>query len=229
LIQLTNVSKEYPKRGPALTDVTLHVRKGEFVFLTGHSGSGKSTTLKLMHMAERPSEGEVVVCGFSSASLAESEVWKLRRKVGYVFQDFRLLPGRSALENVAFALEVTGRRPSAIVPLAQRLLAQVGLAPKAGALVHELSGGEQQRVAIARALANEPFVLLADEPTGNLDKRATHGVMELFRDINARGMAVVMATHDLELVRSYPHVRVLELDQGRLVFDSAAARQEATI
>jgi cell division transport system ATP-binding protein len=228
LIQLTGVSKEYPKRGHALTDVTLHVRKGEFVFLTGHSGSGKSTTLKLIHMAERPSEGEVVVCGFSSSSVREREVWKVRRKVGYVFQDFRLLPGRSALENVAFALEVTGRRPSAIVPLAQRLLAQVGLAPKAGAIVNELSGGEQQRVAIARSLANEPFVLLADEPTGNLDERATRSVMELFRDINARGMAVVMATHDLELVRAYPHVRVLELDQGRLVFDSAAASHEAT-
>jgi cell division transport system ATP-binding protein len=228
LIQLNAVSKEYPKRGPALSDVTLRVRKGEFVFLTGHSGSGKSTTLKLIHMAERPTQGEVLVCGYSSASLREHEVWKVRRKVGYVFQDFRLLPGRTALENVAFALEVTGRRRSAIVPLAQRLLAQVGLAPKAGALVHELSGGEQQRVAIARALVNEPFVLLADEPTGNLDERATRGVMELFWDINARGMAVVMATHDLELVRGYPHVRVLELDQGRLVYDSAAARQEAT-
>jgi cell division transport system ATP-binding protein len=228
LIKLSSVSKEYPKRGHALSDVTLHVRKGEFVFLTGHSGSGKSTTLKLIHMAERPTQGEVLVCGYSSAELSESEVWKVRRKVGYVFQDFRLLPGRTAQENVAFALEVTGRRASAIAPLSQRLLSQVGLAPKAGALVHELSGGEQQRVAIARALVNEPFVLLADEPTGNLDERATRGVMELFWDINARGMAVVMATHDLELVRAYPHVRVLELDQGRLVFDSHAARQEAT-
>jgi cell division transport system ATP-binding protein len=228
LIQLTGVSKEYPKRGPALRDVTLTVGKGEFVFLTGHSGSGKSTTLKLIHMAERPTAGEVIVCGYSSSALRESEVWKVRRKVGYVFQDFRLLPGRSALENVSFALEVTGRRPSAIMPLAQRLLSQVGLAPKAGALVHEISGGEQQRVAIARALANDPFVLLADEPTGNLDERATRGVMELFWDINARGMAVVMATHDLELVRAYPHARVLELDQGRLVFDSGLARREAT-
>jgi cell division transport system ATP-binding protein len=228
LIKLSSVSKEYPKRGHALSDVTLHVRKGEFVFLTGHSGSGKSTTLKLIHMAERPTQGEVLVCGYSSDKLPEGEVWKVRRKVGYVFQDFRLLPGRTAQENVAFALEVTGRRHSAIAPLSQRLLSQVGLAPKAGALVHELSGGEQQRVAIARALVNEPFVLLADEPTGNLDERATRGVMELFWDINARGMAVVMATHDLELVRAYPHVRVLELDQGRLVFDSTAARQEAT-
>jgi len=228
LIQLTGVSKEYPKRGPALSDVTLHVRKGEFVFLTGHSGSGKSTTLKLIHMAERPTEGEVMVCGYSSAKLREGDIWKVRRKVGCVFQDFRLLPGRTAQENVAFALEVTDRRRSAIAPLSQRLLSQVGLAPKAGALVHELSGGEQQRVAIARALVNEPFVLLADEPTGNLDERATRGVMELFWDINARGMAVVMATHDLELVRAYPHVRVIELDQGRMVFDSAVSRQAAT-
>lgn len=228
MIQLTGVSKEYPKRGPALSDVTLHVRKGEFVFLTGHSGSGKSTTLKLVHMAQRPTGGEVLVCGYSSAKLRESEVWKVRRKVGCVFQDFRLLPGRTALENVAFALEVTGRRPSAIVPLAQRLLAQVGLASKTGALVHELSGGEQQRVAIARALANEPFVLLADEPTGNLDERATRGVMELFWEINARGMAVVMATHDLELVRTYLHARVIEIDQGRLVFDSASTKEAAT-
>jgi cell division transport system ATP-binding protein len=202
--------------------VTLSVRKSEFVFLTGHSGSGKSTTLKLIHMAERPTAGEVLVCGFSSAKTREREVWKVRRKVAYVFQDFRLLAGRTALENVAFALEVTGTRRALIVPKAQRLLAQVGLSPKLGALVHELSGGEQQRVAIARALANEPLVLLADEPTGNLDERATRGVMDLFRDINAQGMAVVMATHDLELVRSFPLVRVLELDQGRLVYDSAA-------
>ncbi len=222
MIQLTGVSKEYPKRGHALSDVSFSVGKGEFVFLTGHSGSGKSTTLKLIHMAERPTAGEVVVCGHSSARTSERDVWKLRRKVGYVFQEFRLLPGRSALENVAFALEVTGTRASAVAPKAQRLLAQVGLSPKLGALVHELSGGEQQRVAIARALANQPFVLLADEPTGNLDERATRGVMELFWDINAQGMAVVMATHDLELVRAYPQVRVLEIDQGRLVYDSAS-------
>ena len=221
MIHLDDVTKEYPRRGMAIQDVSFHVRKGEFCFLTGHSGSGKSTTLKLIHMWERPTRGEVRVSGFSSERTSEREVWKVRRRIGYVFQDFRLLPGRTALENVGFALEVTGSHGAQVRARAQRLLAQVGLAPKAGALVHELSGGEQQRVAIARALGNDPVVLLADEPTGNLDERATRGIVELFWEINAMGMAVVMATHDLELVRSYPHARVLELDQGRLVYDSA--------
>jgi len=223
VIKLSNVSKEYPKRGFALRDVSFQLKKGEFAFLTGHSGSGKSTTLRLIHMADRPTSGEVQVTGYSSERLPDREVWKVRRRVGCIFQDFRLLPGRSAQENVAFALEVTGAPRRSVQPRAQRLLSQVGLAPKAGALAHEISGGEQQRVAVARALANEPFVLLADEPTGNLDDRATRGIVELFWDLNATGMAVLMATHDLELVRRYPNARVLELDQGRLVYDSNSA------
>jgi cell division transport system ATP-binding protein len=223
VITFTKVSKEYPKRGYALRDISFEVAKAEFAFLTGHSGAGKSTAMRLIHMVDRPSSGEVRVAGFSSARLRGREVWKVRRRVGFVFQDFRLLPRRSALENVAFVLEVTGTPRNEIAAQAQRLLAQVGLAPKAGASVHELSGGEQQRVAIARALANNPYILLADEPTGNLDERATRGVMELFWDINARGTAVLMATHDLELVRRHPHARVFELDEGRLVYDSAVA------
>ncbi|MSR20973.1 MAG: ATP-binding cassette domain-containing protein [Gemmatimonadetes bacterium] len=221
MIKLTNVSKEYPKRGFALREVSLHLKKGQFAFLTGHSGSGKTTTMRLVHMAERPTTGEVRVTGYSSDTVTERNVWRVRRRIGYVFQDFRLLPGRTALENMAFVLEVTGTARKAIVPAAQRLLAQVGLGAKAGALVNELSGGEQQRVAIARALANDPYILLADEPTGNLDDRATRGVLDLFWDINAKGMAVLMATHDLELIKRYPHARVFELDQGRLVYDSA--------
>ena len=220
VIKLIHVTKEYARSDPALKDISFHLPKGQFAFLTGHSGSGKTTAMRLVHMVEKPTQGEVRVSGFSSERTSPRDVWKLRRRVGYVFQDFRLLPGRTALENVAFALEVTGNPRKQIRPRAQRLLAQVGLAPKAGSASHELSGGEQQRVAIARALASEPLLLLADEPTGNLDERATRGIMELFWEINALGMAVLMATHDLELVRRYPSARVLELDQGRLVYDS---------
>jgi cell division transport system ATP-binding protein len=223
VIKLAKVSKEYPRRGLALEDVTFHVRKGEIVFLTGHSGSGKSTVLRLIHMADRPTSGEVRVGGFSSELVSQSEVWKLRRRVGYVFQDFRLLPGRSARGNLEFALEVTGTPRASIAPRANRLLTAVGLAAKSGSPVSELSGGEQQRVAIARALANEPLVLLADEPTGNLDERAARGIMDIFLDLNTQGMTLLMATHDLDLVRRYPRLRVLELNEGRLVYDSRGA------
>jgi cell division transport system ATP-binding protein len=222
VIKLTDVYKEYPRGAPALQGVSLHIRKGEFAFITGHSGSGKSTTLKLVHLAERPTSGEVRVSGYSSERTSDREVWKVRRRVGMVFQDFRLLPGRTALENVAFALEVTGVDRTEIRPRAQRLLSQVGLASKLGSMVHELSGGEQQRVAIARALVNDPMVLLADEPSGNLDERATRGIMDLFTEINAMGLTVLMATHDLDLLKAYPNARALELDQGRLVYDSSA-------
>jgi cell division transport system ATP-binding protein len=227
VIKLTNVSKEYPKRGHALRDVSFQLEKGEFAFLTGHSGSGKSTTMRLIHMAERPTDGEVRVTGYSSDRVTDRDLWKVRRRVGFVFQDFRLLPGRTAFENVAFVLEVTGTPVKAIQAKAQRLLSQVGLSQQAGQHVNELSGGEQQRVAIARALANDPFVLLADEPTGNLDDRATRGVLDLFWDINAKGMAVLMATHDLELIRRHPTARVFELDQGRLVYDSTVSGEDA--
>ena len=220
MIKFLKVSKVFPKTGLALSDVSFHVRKGEFVFLTGHSGSGKSTCLRLIHMAEKPSAGEIRVSGYSSEKTSQREVWKVRRRVGFVFQDFRLLPGRTAQENVAFALEVTGVPGGEIRPRTQKLLSRVGLTSKVGSRVDQLSGGEQQRVAIARALVNDPLVLLADEPTGNLDERATRGILELFWQINALGMAVVMATHDLELIRSFSHARVMELDNGQLVYDS---------
>jgi len=222
VIRLAAVRKEYPRSGAALDDVSFHIRKGEFAFLTGHSGAGKSTILRLLLMAERPTSGEVRVSGFSSTNVRRREVPKLRRKLGVVFQDFRLLPDRSAEENVAFALEVTGAKRSTIAPRVGRLLAQVGLAAKARSLPDELSGGERQRVAIARALANDPVVLLADEPTGNLDAWAARGVFDLFREINAMGMTVLMATHDLDLVRAFPEYRVIELSRGTVVYDSAA-------
>jgi cell division transport system ATP-binding protein len=221
VIKFSSVSKSYPRSGPALRDVSFHIRKGEFAFLTGHSGAGKSTILRLIQMAEPPSQGEVQVSGFSSARLRRREIPRLRRKLGVVFQDFRLLADRTAEENVAFALEVTGAKRSTIRPRVGRLLAQVGLASKAGSLPEELSGGERQRVAVARALANDPLVLLADEPTGNLDEWGARGIFDLFRDINASGMTVLMATHDLDLVRSAPSLRVLELSHGEVVFDSA--------
>ncbi len=222
MIRFTKVSKQYARGGPALEDLTFHLRRGEFAFLTGPSGAGKSTILKLIYVAERPSSGEVRVDGKSSVTMSRSEIPRLRRRLGVVFQDFRLLDDRTAEQNVAFALEVTGTPSANIAPRVQRALTQVGLASKATALPGELSGGEQQRVAIARALVNDPLVLLADEPTGNLDERATRGIFQLLRDINSSGTAVLMATHDLDLVRN-TNLRTLELNHGRLVFDSAAA------
>jgi cell division transport system ATP-binding protein len=221
VIKLSSVSKEYPRSGVALRDVSFHVRKGEFAFLTGHSGAGKSTILRLLQMAERPTSGEVRVSGFAASTIRRRDIPQLRRRLGVVFQDFRLLEERTAEQNVAFALEVTGAKRATIAPRVARLLAQVGLAHRAQSYPTELSGGERQRVAIARALANEPFVLLADEPSGNLDEWATRGIFDLFRDINASGMSVLMATHDLELVRAHPDIRVIELSQGAVVYDSA--------
>lgn len=220
MIKLVNVYKEYPRSGLALKNVSFHVRKGEFAFITGPSGSGKTTILRLIHMAEPPSDGEVRVSGYSSKRMKRREIPKLRRRVGIVFQDFRLLRDRTAAENLAFALEVTGTRTSEIKAKVQRLLAQVGLASKSGSLPDELSGGEQQRVAMARALIHEPVVLLADEPMGNLDERAARGIFDLTRDISASGTAVLMATHDLELVRRYSQYRVIELSEGAIVYDS---------
>lgn len=222
ILRLSKVTKEYARSGVALRDISFELAKGEFVFLAGHSGAGKSTLLKLISMAERPTSGEVKVSGYSSATLRARELPKLRRRLGIVFQDFRLLPDRSAEANVAFALEVTGAPRASIGPKVSRLLTQVGLASKATALPHELSGGEQQRVAIARALANDPFVLLADEPTGNLDDRATRGIFQLLREINASGTAVIMATHDVTLIE-WSGLRFLELEKGSLAYDGVDA------
>jgi cell division transport system ATP-binding protein len=226
MIRFTKVTKVYPRSGPALTDATFSVGKGEFVFLTGPSGAGKSTILKLIFMEERPTSGEVRVAGLSSVTIRKSQVPKLRRRLGIVFQDFRLLEDRTAEANVAFALEVTGVPRATIGPKVSRVLAQVGLASRGMAYPRELSGGEQQRVAIARALVNDPVLLVADEPTGNLDERATRGVFQLLREINASGTAVLMATHNLDLIRRSDY-RTIELDHGRIVFDSAEAAQAA--
>ena len=226
MIRFTRVTKEYPRLGAALSNVSFSVAKGEFVFLTGPSGAGKSTILKLIYMEERPTDGEVRVDGMSSVTIRPREIPKLRRRLGIVFQDFRLLEDRTAEANVAFALEVTGASRSAIPGKVSRVLTQVGLASKATSYPRELSGGEQQRVAIARALVNDPVLLIADEPTGNLDDRATRGVFQLLRDINASGTAVLMATHNLDLIRRSDY-RSIELNRGQIVFDSAEAAKAA--
>jgi cell division transport system ATP-binding protein len=221
MIRFDTVTKTYPRSGTALRNVSFKVAKGEFLFLTGPSGSGKSTILKLLYFDERPTSGQVLVSGFNSRGIRRRDVSKLRRRLGIVFQDFRLLEDRTAEANVAFALQVTGVPTANIAGKVSRVLAQVGLPSKARAFPRELSGGEQQRVAIARALVNDPFLLVADEPTGNLDDRATRGVFQLLREINAAGTAVIMATHNLDLVRRSEY-RTLELNHGELVFDSRA-------
>jgi cell division transport system ATP-binding protein len=221
VIRFAHVFKSYPNGALALKDVSFAINKGEFVFLTGHSGAGKSTILKMLFAEQRPSSGEVRVASHAVQTMRGEEVPRLRRKLGIVFQDFRLLEDRTASENVAFALEVTGARRDTIPARVMRVLTQVGLAAKARAYPRELSGGEQQRVAIARALVNDPAILVADEPTGNLDERATRGVFQLLREINTSGTIVVMATHDLDLVRQTTY-RTIEMREGAIVYDSAA-------
>lgn len=221
MIRFTDVTKRYTRDHVALNDVSLFIERGEFVFFTGASGAGKSTLLRHVYFAEMPTEGEVRVGGYMSESISRSEIAKLRRKLGVVFQDFRLLDDRSAEGNVAFALEVIGTPKGQITPRVARALAKVGLSSKGTAYPSELSGGEQQRVAIARAIVNDPFVLVADEPTGNLDERATNAIFQVLRDINTSGTAVLMATHDLDLVRSTDY-RTIDLSHGSVVSDSRA-------
>lgn len=220
MIRFTNVTKRYGRGADALHDISLFIARGEFVFFTGASGAGKSTLLRHVYMDERPTAGEVRVGGYRSVEVSRRDVAKLRRKLGIVFQDFRLLEDRTAEANVAFALEVIGAPRAAIRDRVARALHQVGLATKGTSMPGELSGGERQRVAIARAIVNDPFVLVADEPTGNLDERASRGILELLAEINTRGTAVLMATHDLELIRRAGY-RTVELANGRVVHDTA--------
>ena len=228
MIRFQNVFKEYPRTGMALNNVNFVVGRGEFVFLTGASGSGKSTILKLMYIDEVPTKGIVWVGSTRSPGIRHSAIPQLRRKLGVVFQDFRLLEDRTVEQNVAFALEVVDTPRDKIGTKVSRLLTRVGLASKATNYPRELSGGEQQRVAIARALVNDPFLLIADEPTGNLDERATRGVFQLLKDINNAGTAVIMATHNMELVRRN-EFRVLEVNRGQLVFDSSEQKRTEAV
>ncbi|RMI39920.1 cell division ATP-binding protein FtsE [Streptomyces triticirhizae] len=219
MIRFDNVSKTYPRQqAPALSGVSLEVERGEFVFLVGSSGSGKSTFLRLLLREERASEGTVHVLGKDLGRLSNWKVPQVRRQLGTVFQDFRLLPNKTVGENVAFALEVIGKPRGQIRKTVPEVLDLVGLGGKDDRMPSELSGGEQQRVAIARAFVNRPLLLIADEPTGNLDPQTSVGIMKLLDRINRTGTTVVMATHDAQIVDQM-RKRVIELERGRLVRD----------
>ena len=219
MIRLQGVTKLYPNSArPALDDVSVEIEKGEFVFLVGQSGSGKSTFLRLVLKEEKPTRGQIWVAGKELSRLSHWKVPALRRQIGTVFQDFRLLPNKTVRENVAFALEVIGKPRHTIAKVVPEVLDLVGLSGKEDRMPDELSGGEQQRVAIARAFVNRPLVLLADEPTGNLDPDTSNDIMDLLERINRTGTTVLMATHDHHIVDSMRQ-RVVELSLGRLVRD----------
>ena len=220
MIRLEHVTKTYKGDNPALRDANADIQKGEFVFLVGPSGSGKSTFLRLLLREEMPSAGRIVVAGRDITKLSNWKVPQLRRNIGCIFQDFKLLPNKSVYENVAFALEVIGRPRHVVSSQVPAILELVGLAKKMDNLPTELSGGEQQRVSIARAFVNRPLILLADEPTGNLDPATTVGIMRILDRINRTGTTIVMATHDQRIVDAMRR-RVIELDHGNLVRDQA--------
>jgi cell division transport system ATP-binding protein len=216
VIETQSLAKTYGRGMYALRDLNLTIGKGEFAFLTGPSGAGKSTLLRLLLLQERPSEGEVIVGGRNLSSLKRDEVQAYRRTVGFVFQDFKLIPTKTVFENVSFVLRVLGQPVEHQRRATYQALKWVGLQHRLNALPEELSGGEQQRVAIARALVNDPHLVLADEPTGNLDPDLSLEIMNLFRDMNARGTTVLVATHDRELIK-WVGRRVIHLEHGQMV------------
>jgi len=228
MIRLHNVTKVYDNSVVAVREVSLEVAKGEFVFLVGPSGSGKSTLLRLMMREEKPDSGEVWVAGKHASSLPSWKVPHLRRSIGTVFQDFKLLPNKSVYENVSFALEVTGRSRHVVRTQVPQVLKLVGLSNKADRQPRQLSGGEQQRVSIARAFVNRPLILLADEPTGNLDPATSVGIMRILDRINRTGTTVVMATHDHAIVDAMRR-RVVQLDGGRVIRDQRSGAYEIRV
>ena len=220
MIKLENVSKTYKGDVVALRDANADINKGEFVFLVGASGSGKSTFIRLLNKEENPEEGRIFVAGKDIGQLSSWKVPYLRRNIGCVFQDFKLLMNKTVAENVAFALEVIGRPKHVVKSQVPAILELVGLKGKTERYPHELSGGEQQRVSIARAFVNRPLILLADEPTGNLDPTTSVGIMRLLDRINRTGTTVVMATHDRGIVDTMRR-RVIELDRGSIIRDQS--------
>ncbi|PLX92215.1 MAG: cell division ATP-binding protein FtsE [Desulfuromonas sp.] len=218
MIQLFNVCKSYGREQRALDGVNLKIPKGDFVYITGPSGAGKSTLLKLFYGGEKPSRGQILVNGMNVTRMGGARIAQLRRRIGIVFQDFKLLSSRTVFENVAFPLEVQGRKRYEISKKVFQVLKHVGLEHALQKTPLALSGGEQQRVAIARALVVDPLVLIADEPTGNLDQEVSLEIMELFRTANARGSTVILATHDRGMISRFPRRQVI-LEQGRLAGD----------
>lgn len=218
MIQLYNVSKRYSRDSIAVDDLSLRIDKGEFVYITGASGAGKTTFLRMLYAADRPTRGQILIDRQNVTRISSRQIPYLRRKIGVVFQDFKLLQSRTVFENVAFALEAQGKKRFEVSKKVYQVLKEVGLEHRLQRKPLELSGGEQQRIAIARALVVDPLILLADEPSGNLDQGVTLDIVELFKRANARGTTVLLATHDYSLNQHFPR-RVITLDQGRLVAD----------
>ncbi|OGP14288.1 MAG: cell division ATP-binding protein FtsE [Deltaproteobacteria bacterium GWA2_55_10] len=216
MIQMFHVSKSYEGGVPALADITLKIGKGEFLFITGPSGAGKSTLLKIMFGSEPPTQGQLILDGRNYIKIPQPELPALRRRIGFVFQDFKLLPNKSVFDNVALSLKVMGIPPSDVKRRVARMLTYVKLQHRANFKPLQLSGGEQQRVAIARAMVKDPAIILADEPTGNLDPELSVQIIELFKEVNSRGTTVVIATHDKALIEKYAR-RTIALEGGRLV------------
>jgi cell division transport system ATP-binding protein len=223
MIRFANVSKRYPGGYEALSDVSLHLAPGEMAFLTGHSGAGKSTLLKLIALIERPTNGQVIINSQNFSKVARRRIPYVRRDIGIIFQDHRLLFDRTVFDNVALPLIIAGHGHQEIGRRVRAALDKVGLLSKEKMYPITLSGGEQQRVGIARAVVNKPPLLLADEPTGNLDPELSREIMGLFEEFNRVGVSVLIASHDLDLIRQLGH-RVLRLDHGRLVGDTGGAR-----
>lgn len=223
MIKIINLSKTYNKTIKALTDVNLHIKPGEFVSIVGQSGSGKSTMVKLIIAEERPDSGKIIVGGWDIIGIKNREIPTLRRQVGVIFQDFKLLLKKTVFENIAFAMEVCGFSSKEIDKTVRQMIALVGLKGKEDRYPHQLSGGEQQRVAIARSLVHKPKLLIADEPTGNLDSINTREIIDLLKKINSMGTTVVLVTHNKDVVNSLKS-RVITLDNGQIISDQAEGR-----
>jgi cell division transport system ATP-binding protein len=218
MIEMQDVYKKYPNGVMAVNGISVQIKQGEFVYVVGPSGAGKSTFIKMMYREERPTKGDIMINGVNLAKIKDSKVPLLRRNIGVVFQDFKLLPKLTVYENVAYALEVIEEQPKYIKKQVMETLELVNLRHKARMLPTELSGGEQQRVSIARSIVNAPKVMIADEPTGNLDPETSWDIMNLFEEINTRGTTIVMATHNREIVNTIKK-RVIAIESGKIVRD----------